>query len=120
MAVPVVAPVSCLSASIVQLHLVHLPLVCVREEEQLPLVVEVKSARRRRVSHGGPPVPLLVHRPDRVGVGEEQLHLGESKLGLTVVLVLQLVSVHAGAFVISVSVLAFLVTEVPLLALVPI
>ena len=70
------------------------------------------------------PVPGGVLHVDGVGVGEHDVHLGPDQLGLTHV-VLQLVAFNTTASIISilvviVNVVTLLVTETPLLALIPI
>ena len=70
------------------------------------------------------PVSGGVLHVDGVGVGEHDVHLGPHQLGLTHV-VLQLVAFNTTASVISIlvvviNVFTFLITEAPLLALIPI
>ena len=115
---------------LVQPHLEHLALVHVRVEQQLLLVVEVEAADGGEVGQdlvqavgaggGG------VHHVDRVGVGEQHVHLGEAELGLAGGLP-QLVALHTAALVARprhghavLHILTLLVTEAPLLTLVTI
>ena len=112
------------------MHLEHFSLVNVRNKEKLLLVMKVQTARRLEILlnlAGNVNLRILsvrVHHEDGVLVGEQDVHLGEGELGSTH-LVLELVSLHTTAPVVSiivgiVDVLTLLVTEAPLLALIAI
>lgn len=112
------------------MHLENFSLVHIRDKEKLLLVVKVQTAGRLEILldlTGDVDLtvgPVRVHHEDGVLVGEQDVHLGEGELGPTH-LVLELVPLHTAASVVAViigivDVLALLVAEAPLLALVAI
>ena len=124
---PVISFVSQFFSRLIKMHLENFSFVHIRVEQKLFLVVKIQSACWGCIDIevvDVVPVPGGVLHVDGVGVGEHDVHLGPHQLGLTHV-VLQLVAFNTTASVISIlvvviNVFTFLITEAPLLALIPI
>lgn len=102
------------------MNLVHLPLVGVREKEQVFLEVVIQTTGGRGVGHLRSVVAVHIHLEDLVGVREINHHFGRVQLGFTLIFGVELVTFGASTFEASIIIFTLLITKSPLLALVTI